>query len=105
MKTPDGRFAERMPSCPIAPTSCLSEVHAHYMLRNEKWKTVVGRDGKTLQLFDLENDPLEQVNLCGHPHYQEEELEMRSRLLERITSNTLRLGEIDPELSAHGSDE
>ena len=83
----------------------LSEVHAHYMLRTEDWKIVIGRDGRTLQLLDMRHDPLEQTNLCEHPDYVQEELEMRSRLLTRIAANTLRAGDLDPELSAHGDPE
>ena len=79
----------------------LCEVHAHTMLRTEDWKIVVGRDGQTLQLFDMIQDSLEQVNLCGHPDYRTEELMMRSRLLERLLANTLRAGDIDPEFSGH----
>lgn len=79
----------------------LGEVHAHYMLRTREWKIVVGRDGQTLQLFDLVDDPNEQVNLCEHPDYRQQELEMRSRLLTRITRNTFRGGDVDPELSSH----
>jgi len=79
----------------------LSEVHVHYMLRTKEWKIVIGRDGATLQLFDLVEDPLEQINLCGHPDYHLQELEMRSRMLARITADTLRAGEIDPEFSGH----
>ena len=79
----------------------LSEVHAHYMLRTDDWKLVVGRDGQTLQLFDLQNDPLEQVNLCEHPDYRRQELEMRSRLLARIARDTFRDGCLDPEHSGH----
>ena len=79
----------------------LGEVHAHYMLRTREWKLVVGRDGSTLQLFDLRRDPLEQSNLCGHPEFAAAELEMRSRLLGRITRDTLRSGHMDPEFSGH----
>lgn len=79
----------------------LSEVHAHYMLRTEQWKIVIGKNGQTLQLFDLKKDPLEQVNVCGHPDYRNQEMNMRSLLLTRIIRNTLRLGEMDPELSEH----
>ena len=75
----------------------LSEVHAHYMLRTAGWKLVVGRDGQTLQLFDLERDPLEQRNLCGRPDWGRRELELRSQLLARITRDTYRPGTIDPE--------
>lgn len=80
----------------------LAEVHAHYMLRTERWKIVIGRDGQTMALFDLEKDPLEQLNYCGHPDYAKAELEMRSQLLGRLTGSTYRPGSVDPELSAHG---
>jgi len=79
----------------------LSEVHAHYMLRTENEKLVVGRNGEALQLFDREQDPLEQHNLAGHPDTRLRELEIRSRLLARITRDTLRLGRLDPEYCAH----
>ena len=79
----------------------LGEVHAHYMLRSREWKIVVGRQGETLQLFDLLEDPQEQVNLCQHPGYREQELHMRSLLLARITRDTFRDSNIDPELSSH----
>tara|TARA_B100000686_G_C16610563_1_gene873573 strand:+ start:125 stop:658 length:534 start_codon:yes stop_codon:yes gene_type:complete len=79
----------------------LAEVHAHYMLRTQRWKIIIGRDGQTMTLFDLEKDPLEQSNYCGHPDYAQAELEMRSRLLGRLTGGTYRPGKVDPELSAH----
>ena len=79
----------------------LGEVHAHYMLRTKGWKLVIGRDGQTLQLFDLERDPLEQRNLCGHPDFGQQEQELRSRLLTRITRDTYRPGRIDPEYCGH----
>ena len=79
----------------------LSEVHVHYMLRSDEWKIVVGKNGNSLQLFDLQNDPLEQINLCGNEQYKTAELEMRSKLLNRLTKTTYRSGELDPELSSH----
>ena len=79
----------------------LSEVHVHYMLRNDKWKIVVGKNGNSLQLFDMQNDPLEQMNLCGNEKYKQAELEMRSNLLNRLTKTTYRSGDLDPELSSH----
>jgi len=83
----------------------LAEAHVHYMLRTKDRKLVVGRDGGTLQLFDLQTDPLEQRNLCGHPDHRTAELEMRSRLLSRIAANTFRPGREDPEHSGHFSRE
>ena len=79
----------------------LSEAHVHYMLRTQDLKIVIGRDGLTVQLFDLSDDPGEQRNLCGHPAFAQQDLEMRSRLLTRIVANTYRPGRYDPELSAH----
>ena len=79
----------------------LAEAHVHYMLRTRDGKIVIGREGLTVQLFDLAADPREQSNLCGHPDFAEQELEMRSLLLTRIAANTCRPGRYDPELSAH----
>ena len=78
----------------------LVEVHAHTMLRTKDWKLVIGRDGKSLQLFDLVADPHEQKNLVGHPDYQQQELALRSRLLSRIAKSFFREGKWDPEFSA-----
>ena len=82
----------------------LIEVHAHYCLRTSDWKIIVGRDGETLALFDLTIDPHEQVNLCGHPDFLQRDLELRSRLLTRITQSTYRTTSIDPEKSSHSVD-
>jgi len=83
----------------------LAEAHVHYMLRTRDWKIVIGRDGLTVQLFDLANDPAEQRNLCCHPDFAQRELEMRSLLLARIAASTYRPGRYDPELSAHSWEE
>ena len=106
-----GEVSERIDSRSLLPLvrgcgpgprqDVLSEVHAHYMLRTDGWKLVVGRDGLTLQLFDLERDPLEQRNLCGHPDWAHRELELRSQLLTRIARDTHRPGRMDPEYCGH----
>lgn len=83
----------------------LTEVHAHYMLRTTDWKIIVGRDGLTLALYDLNHDPHEQNNLCEHAAHRQVQLEMRSRLLARITRSTYRTTDIDPEMSLHTLDE
>lgn len=83
----------------------LIEVHAHYCLRTDDWKIIIGRDGLTLALFDLQNDPREQVNLVEHPDYLQVELELRSRLLTRVTRSTYRTTDIDPETSMHTIEE
>ena len=71
------------------------------MLRTADRKIVTGREGQTLQLFDLRNDPLEQTNLCGHPDHAQTELEMRSRLLSRLGRDTFRDTDMDPEYCQH----
>lgn len=81
--------------------SILGEVHAHLMLRTHDSKIVVGRDGKTLVVFDLEHDPQEQKNLFGHPESHVRELELRSLLLERLALSQHRLGVIDVEYCGH----
>jgi len=68
----------------------LSEVHTHTMIRDYKWKLVVGQHGETLQLFNFQDDPYEQTNLAGHPNYRKVELKMRSTLLNRILSTCSR---------------
>ncbi len=83
----------------------LIEVHAHYCLRTNDWKIIAGRDGLTLALFDLRKDPREQVNLCEHPDYTQIELQLRSRLLSRVTRSTYRTTDVDPEMSLHSLDE
>ena len=86
---------------PHLRTNVLSEVHAHTMLRDERWKLIIGRDGQSLQLFDLVRDPLEQTNLCGHPDYARQELICRGELLARLAGNTFRNSNIDPEYCGH----
>ncbi len=83
----------------------LIEVHAHYCLRTRDWKIIVGGDGLTVALFDLAKDPREQVNLCEHPDAAAVDLELRSRLLARITASTYRTTDVDPQLSSHSLEE
>lgn len=88
-----------------SPTSIradvIAEAHVHYMLRTNRWKIVIGRDGQTLQMFNLADDPMEQRNLCRHPKCKADELELRRRMLTRLTQSTLRLGEVDAEFCGH----
>lgn len=81
----------------------LGEVHVQTMIRTKTAKYVADRSGESLQLFDLEADPLEQTNLVGHPDYKRLEADMRDRLLRRLLSGTYIMGDRDPSFSAHVS--
>jgi len=81
----------------------LGEVHVQTMIRTRTAKYVADRSGDSLQLFDLEADPLEQTNLVGHPDYADLERDMRDRLLRRLLSSTYIMGDRDPSYSAHTS--
>ena len=74
----------------------LSEIHAfgcyNYMIRTERFKYAMNGEGEGFMLFDLEEDPDEQVNLIGHPEYGDVEREMRERLLRAIASSQCRYG-------------
>jgi arylsulfatase A-like enzyme len=39
--------------------------HAYYAVRRGNWKLLQNAPGEPFQLFDLSNDPLEQVDLAG----------------------------------------
>ena len=51
-------------------------------IRDAEWRYTYYPIGKGEQLFNLEEDPDEQVNLAGDPEYANTRLEMRDRLLE-----------------------
>jgi choline-sulfatase len=51
------------------------------MLRTERWKLVLRREGPT-ELYDLEQDPGEERNLAGRPELAERQTELTSRLEE-----------------------
>jgi len=78
-------------TCTEIHENILAEGHEHTMLRNRQWKLVLARDGTTLQLFNLSEDPHEQKNLAGHPEYRPAEFDMRSALLDRILSTLHRI--------------
>ncbi|MEM7461709.1 MAG: alkaline phosphatase family protein [Pseudomonadota bacterium] len=70
-----------------------------YMLRNERWK-YVHFTGYPPQLFDLENDPDEFVDLGRNPEYRDIRSEMKAALFERITSRKNRVTMTDEEVFA-----
>jgi arylsulfatase A-like enzyme len=60
------------------------------MIRNAQWKLAVNTVGKAYLLFDLENDPQETRNLAGLRNYQDVEVALRLRMLQRLVRAQLR---------------
>lgn len=58
-----------------------SEIYDTTMAFDGRMKLVVNRRDETLQLFDLNADPGETLNLAGHPDYQTDERRLRDELL------------------------
>ena len=59
----------------------LSEIGEHTMIRTRLYKYVIDAHGDGIQLYDMEEDPRETVNLCGREDMASVEAEMRDRLL------------------------
>jgi len=51
------------------------------MIRDRRYKAVFSSSGALLQLFDLESDPTESLNLAGKPGTKSVTTELRERLL------------------------
>ncbi len=75
-----------------------------YMLRTERWKYVHFRHFPP-QLFDLENDPDEFVDLGRDPAHAEVGREMHARLLDRLTARKNRVTMTDEGVAAMRRDE
>lgn len=58
-----------------------SEIDVRTMIRNDRHKMVVGRDGAVLKLYDLEQDPGETVNAVGRSGSEPVISALRERLL------------------------
>jgi arylsulfatase A-like enzyme len=68
----------------------LCELAGEIMIRNAQWKLAVNTAGKAYLLFDLENDPQETRNLAGLRDYQDVEVALRLRILQRLVRAQLR---------------
>ncbi|MCD6520107.1 MAG: sulfatase-like hydrolase/transferase [Anaerolineae bacterium] len=68
----------------------LSEIHAFgaytYMIRTARYKYAWSSRSGGYLLFDQEQDPLEQLNLIGHPDVQDTQQEMKNLLLQALAS-------------------
>ena len=73
------------------PREALSEVGNHTCLCTDHHKYVIDQSGEGLQLCDLQEDPSEQVNLCGREDARELEADMRDRLLRFIARTQVRM--------------
>jgi choline-sulfatase len=58
-----------------------SEVQRTVMIRDDRYKYAVDPQGRGYLLHDMQEDPLEQRNLIGHPDFVEIERALRERLL------------------------
>ncbi len=58
-----------------------SEVRRTVMIRDDRYKYAVDPQGRGYLLHDMEQDPLEQRNLVGHPDFAGAERDLRERLL------------------------
>lgn len=62
----------------------LSEISGEVMLLNEQWKIALNRDGEAYLLFDVQNDPQEQLNLAGDPLAQDIIDKLKETIAERL---------------------
>ena len=79
-----GRSLLPMATDATAPThdAVFSEIHDRTMIRNERHKMVVRKDGEVLKLYDLEQDPGETVNRVGQDGSEPIIRDLRERLLQ-----------------------
>ena len=76
----------------IHRTDALSEIWGEHMIVNDQWKMAINTKGKPYMLFNVVDDPHEQINLAGQRRYRDIEDRLRLRILERITGSHLNEG-------------
>ena len=62
----------------------ISELSGELMYMDRKWKMVTNAQGEVYQLFDLENDPDELLNMAGAEEYRKKEEELTIRLFREL---------------------
>ena len=82
---------------PSAPIVVHDEYGALRMLRTERWKLVLRREGPT-EFYDLEQDPGEERNLAGRPEHAERQADLTARLEDWFARHST------PALDAWGGD-
>lgn len=68
-------------------SSQLSEILSetrNTMIRTHEYKYVIDNEGRGFMLFDLKNDPTEQINLVGKSEAEELERRVKEKLKERL---------------------
>ncbi|NHN31424.1 sulfatase family protein [Paenibacillus agricola] len=65
-------------------TDALSEINQETMLLTEWWKIVLNREAEAYLLFNVHNDPCEQINLAGDPNYEPIVEKLKKRIAERM---------------------
>ena len=70
------------------PTA-IAELAGEIMLLDREWKAALNSAGQLYLLFDVQNDPEEEMNLAGRPEMAPVEDELRLRLLEHLVSTQL----------------
>lgn len=58
-----------------------SEIHFRTLIRDQRYKMVVGTGAEVLELYDMAEDPQETRNLVGHPGCEMLTRQLRERLL------------------------
>jgi arylsulfatase A-like enzyme len=59
-----------------------SEIHQRTMIRDKSFKMVVDSQGTVLKLYDMLDDPQEEVNLVGSPGTEDTVQRLKLRMLE-----------------------
>ena len=70
------------------PTA-IAELAGEIMLLDREWKAALNSAGQLYLLFDVQNDPEEEMNLAGRPEMAPVEDALRLRLLEHLVSTQL----------------
>jgi choline-sulfatase len=75
------------------------------MIRADQWKLIVYPQAKTVRLFDLKNDPMEQHDLANEPQHNETVARLFKRLLklQQEMDDELELTSVFPQFVGQGT--
>ena len=69
---------------------CHEGEHATRMMRDERYKLIYYPAGNTIQLFDIDNDALEQRNLAGRPKHAAAQQRLTKLLIDHLYRDDLK---------------